>query len=31
MDILKHMAENGTSELTFPNQAAISFTLLETN
>ena len=31
MDILKHMAENGASELTFPNQAAISFTLLETN
>jgi hypothetical protein len=31
MDILKHMAENGASELTYPNQAAISFTLLEYN
>jgi hypothetical protein len=31
MDILKHMDENGVSEFSFPNQAAISFTLLETN
>ncbi len=29
MDILKHMNLNGAKELSFPDQAAISFTLLE--
>lgn len=30
MQILKHMYRNSTSQLNFANQAAISFTLLET-
>ncbi len=31
MDILKHMYNNGTEKISFPDQAAISFTLLESN
>ena len=30
MDILNHMNKNGANKLSFPYQAAISFTLLET-
>ncbi|WP_438711041.1 hypothetical protein ACSTS3_21265 [Aquimarina muelleri] len=29
MDILKHINNNGTEKISFPDQAAISFTLLE--
>lgn len=31
MDILNHMNKNGASQFSFPDQAAVSFTLLETN
>lgn len=31
MEILKHMYQKGSTKISFPNQAAISFTLLETN
>ena len=31
MDILKHMYKNGTDKISFPDQAAISFSILESN